>query len=281
MCLCLSKLLFYHCPSSFFFFPLLSFFLFPLTRSLSESLTPIALQLKLLHSQFIFLFLSSCLSACTCVHVGAHVSSYKSLSLSLSLSFLSFDSAFAAKHLATHKPPPHPPNCLGGTQHSTLQLKKTFCPKMCFFLRIWWTCWICSKAPLKKCFFLGKSWICWMFLELKNPFWAPHEGDTTFNITVEKKKHLFQKCAFFAAEMLHMLNMFESLSLGKRWICWMFLELIGLIQKGSVSSKSIQHIQHIQHCPRKKHIFRIHSTNTFNTFRWKKHIFETICFSQL
>ena len=120
----LPLILFYHCPSSSF--PPLSFLFFPLTQSLSESLTPISLQLKPLHSQSILFFLSSCLSVCTCVcvcvraHVALHISTYLSLSLSLSLSislylflsFSSFDSAFAAQHPPTHNPPP-PPQLLG------------------------------------------------------------------------------------------------------------------------------------------------------------------------
>ena len=47
----------------------------------------------------------------------------------------------------------------------------------------------------------------------------------------------------------------------------MLLFFSGVYEWGlSVSSKNIQHIQHIQHFPRKKHIFRNRTKNTFNIF---------------
>ena len=136
--------------------------------------------------------------------------------------------------------PPWTPQLSG--RESTLQLKEAFFRKMCFFLRKCWICWICSKASLKMCFFLRKcwiSWVCWMFLELTGPFWTPQLPEGEHNIQhYSWKNHLFQKNVLLSADMLNMLNMFESLSpkmcffLGKCSICWMFLELIGLIQKG-------------------------------------------------
>ena len=278
MCLCLSKLLFYHCPSSSF--PLLSFFLFPLAQSLSESLTPISLQLKLLHYQFIFFFLSSCLSACTCVCVC--VRACPSIYLSLYLSWASTQPLQPSTPQPTTPPPP--PQLPGRDPTFNITAERSiFSPKCASFCGNVEYVESVQKPLSKKCFFLRKCWICWicwMFLELTDPFWTPQlpEGGTTFNITAERSI-FFKKCASFCGNVGYVEYVWQPLSQNVLisgemlcWICWMFLELIGLIQKGSVSSKSIQHIQPIQHFPRKKHFFesipRTHST--YSTFQLKE-----------
>ena len=151
MCLCLSKLLFYHCPSSSF--PLLSFFLFPLTQSLSESLTPISLQLKPLHSQFIFFFLSSCLSACTvcvCVcarHVPLYISLYIFLELRLSL----------CSPAPPNPQPPPPPQKPGRDPTFNITAERSiFSQKYASFCGNVEYVEYVQKPLSKKCFFLRK-----------------------------------------------------------------------------------------------------------------------------
>ena len=141
-------------------------------------------------------------------------------------------------------------------------------------------------------------------LELTDPFWAHQfpDGDPTFNITAERcfpQNVLFSRKVEYVEYVWKLVSKNVFLSgemLNMRKMCWMFFELIGLIQKGSVSSKKHstystysafpqkeahvsktfqEHIQHIQHCSRKKHIFsknkkhmQWHAFHTCNVECW-------------
>ena len=212
---------------SFFFLPLLSFFLFS-TESVSESLMPISLQLNPLHSLFTFSFSLAAslmyLCARTCLSLSLSLMSRVSLSLShvslplslspLSISLSSFDSAFAPQHSTHPQPPPTPTIAWEGPDIQHYNWKDDFSKNVHLSAEMLNRLNLFKSLSQKKPSFWGNvEYVEYVecFWNLQTPLWTPQlpEEDPTINIRAERS--IFPKCASFWG-MLNVLNMFESLS---------------------------------------------------------------------